>query len=485
MSFLIFKLGLPLLLGYTLFVGLSGRFIPFTKPAELSARPSWFLGLWMGITLALVTGVALHMSMQVPVDRLSVLAKPTGILLAGLSIVGLFGFFLYRRDVADELHYQTHLNRTADEITAIGFVEIEPTEQLEMAILSSAMADNSEFDDTVNSGFAEELVVTEHQTKQDFVMPEVDYSEASEDLVNSGDLGSVSLLFDRVSTPSSPVEEVAPKEEESASVASNLAELNLEKTIAVKLELAEAKTELYETQTELSVIQSELTGKQTELSDAKSELKTKHSKLTETQSKLIDKQTELTERHSDNAKLTTQIEQLTRKLASESQLRDQTETHLRITRKALKTLEGDVRDFEIEKANAVIAVEVQLESHVKETASSKARANREESKRVEAQNKVVDLTQDLLQSKRELRQSTEARARALSAANKSVAFARKNVQARSRAEARVKLLESRLKLSQQALKSRNAALSSDKRFKEEVSSRIKRKLIRHRENVED
>ena len=454
MSLLIFKLCLPLLLGYTLFVGLSGRFIPFIKPAELSARPSWFLGLWMGLTLALVTGVALQMSMQLPVDRLSVLAKPTGILLAGLSIVGLFGFFLYRRDVADELRYQTHLNLTADEMTAIGLVEIEPTEQLEMAILSSAMAENSEFDDAVNSVFTEELDVTEHQTKQDFVMPEVDYSEATEDLVNSGDLGSVSLLFNRVSTPSSAVEEIVPKEE-SASVASNLAELNLKKTIAVKRELAETKTEL-------SMIQSELTGKQTELSDAKSELETKHSKLTETQSKLVDKQNELTDRHSDNAKLTTQIEQLTRKLASESQLRDQTETHLRITRKALKTLEGDVRDFEIEKANAVIEVEIQLESHVKETASSKARANREESKRVEAENKIVDLTQDLLQSKRELRQSTEARARAVSTANKSVAFARKTVQARSRAEARVKLLESRLKLSQQALESRNTALTSDK-----------------------
>ena len=101
-------------------------------------------------------------------------------------------------------------------------------------------------------------------------------------------------------------------------------------------------------------------------------------------------------------------------------------------------------------------------------------------RRVEAENKIVDLTQDLLQSKRELRQSTEARARALRTANKSVDFARKNVQARARAEARIKLLESRLKLSQQALKSRSS-VRDDKRFKQEVGSRIKRKLIRHRE----
>jgi len=87
-----------------------------------------------------------------------------------------------------------------------------------------------------------------------------------------------------------------------------------------------------------------------------------------------------------------------------------------------------------------------------------------------------------LKSKRELRQSTEARARALNTANKSVAFARKNVQARARAEARVKLLESRLKTSQQALKSRRS--STDGGFKEEVGTRIKRKLIRHREHNE-
>jgi len=261
-------------------------------------------------------------------------------------------------------------------------------------------------------------------------------------------------------------------------------ESTIESTEAHLINNDTVNTELTDIQSELTETQSALTGKQAELTEIQSELTDERSKLTQTQSVLSDNQAELTKKHSDNVELTTLVEQLAEKLTSETKMRSQTETHLRITRKALKNLERDARDFEIAKANAVIAVEVQLESHVKETASSTARANREETKRLEAQNKIVELTQDLLQSKRELRQSTEARARALSTANKSVAFARRNVQARSRAEARVKLLESRLKRSQQALKSRSAALSSEKRFNQAVGTRIKRKLISHREKTD-
>ena len=64
MSSLIFKVFLPMLLGYTLFVGLSGRFNPFSKPSELKQRPSWLLGSWVGLSVTLVTGIVLHMAYQ-------------------------------------------------------------------------------------------------------------------------------------------------------------------------------------------------------------------------------------------------------------------------------------------------------------------------------------------------------------------------------------------------------------------------------------
>lgn len=473
MSLLIFKFFLPILLGYTLFVGLSGRFVPFSKPAQLSERPSWFLGLWTGASVALVTGIAMHMAMQIPIDKIVTLAKPTGLLLAALLVVGSFGYLIYRKDVADELRYQNSLNQSAEEMITASFLDIEQVDQTDL-----------EFDSTMDVDFVEESQRADQIVEHNDLAPEIDHSEATEEVVNSGDFGSVSLLFDQVSTPALSLEEPV----------SSAAKLTGTPTVSsdtVSSELAEKQSELSEMQSvltdkqvELNDAQSELTDKTSKLTETQSELTDERSKLTETQSVLTDQQTALDKKHSDNVELTVLVEQLSQRLTSEAKMRSQSETHLRITRKALKNLEGDARNFEINKANAIIAVEVQLESHVRQTASSKARANREETKRVEAHEKIVTLTQDLLQSKRELRQNTEARARALSTANKSVAFARKNVQARSRAEARVKLLESRLKLSQQALKSRNASLSSDSRFKQEVSSRIKSKLIRHRENID-
>ena len=450
MSFLLFKFCLPILLGYTLFVGLSGRFIPFLKPAQLAARPAWFLGLWTGLSVALVTGIAMHMSMQIPIDRLSTLAKPTAVLLGGLLTIGAFGYALYRKDVTDELRYQNSLNRNADDLIASGLIEIEvdPNDQYEEALASVESIGDMEFDNTVN---------LEPVTADIFEEAEI---QAANDIVNNGDQGSVSLLFDQVATPN---------------LDTGTPEVSEPQISEERLVFNETRSKLSETNSELKTTKSVLTETQSELAHTQSELEEK-------QSKLVDTESALTEKQSANEKLNAKLEKLTQDLLSEAELRSQTETHLRITRKALKSLEGDAREFEIEKANAIIEVESQLESHVKETASSQARANREEARRVEAQNKIVDLTQDLLQSKRELRQSTEARARALNTANKSVAFARKNVQARARAEARVKLLESRLKTSQQALKSRRS--STDGGFKEEVGTRIKRKLIRHREHNE-
>lgn len=477
MSVLIFKLCLPLLLGYTLFTGISGRFVPFIKPAPLEQRPSWFLGLWVGASVALVTGIAMHMAMQIPIDKITTLGKPTGVLLMGLITVGFLGFLFYRNDVAAEQRYQAGLNRATDEMLASTAIDFEFDENDEPTLVSSDEADVWEFDSTIRTDRIEELGTADFIVEQSDIAAQIgQQSEASDvmvidEIVDSGDKGSVSLLFNEVSTP-------IPVTEKTQQSAPARTEASAEKT----QNIAPAKTEASAEKTQSIVTaQAEAVNDLSRKNDAmKTELANTKTVLTEKQVELADTQSELSEKRSANTKLGERLDQLTQELTTEAELRSQTETHLRITRKALKSLEGDAREFEIEKANAIIAVEVQLESHVKETASSQARANREEVRRVEAENKIVDLTQDLLQSKRELRQSTEARARALRTANKSVDFARKNVQARARAEARIKLLESRLKLSQQALKSRSS-VRDDKRFKQEVGSRIKRKLIRHRE----
>jgi len=163
MSFLIFKFTLPILLGYTLFVGISGRFVPFFKPAKLSNRPSWFFGLWTGVSVALVAGIAMHMTMLIPIDKITTLARPTGSLLVGLLAIGVFGYFLYRREVTDELRYQSRLNRSADEMIAAALVEIESKDKADLPV-----------DNTVNPNLAEETGIVGEQNNP---VPEINLSE--------------------------------------------------------------------------------------------------------------------------------------------------------------------------------------------------------------------------------------------------------------------------------------------------------------------
>ena len=57
MNLVIFKYGLPLLLSYILFMGISGRLNPFRKPVALAERPAWLLGVWTALSVTLVLGV--------------------------------------------------------------------------------------------------------------------------------------------------------------------------------------------------------------------------------------------------------------------------------------------------------------------------------------------------------------------------------------------------------------------------------------------
>jgi len=145
-------------------------------------------------------------------------------------------------------------------------------------------------------------------------------------------------------------------------------------------------------------------------------------------------------------------------LEEERALREETEKHLMITRKAMSRLEAESRDFESSKADAVIELEEALEERVKLTSAAETRATREEERRLTSDNKIVELKQNLVKAKQELRLSTTARAKALGTANKSVAFARQAIQHRQRLEDEVSRLESQLTQVQGNLKTTREAL---------------------------
>ncbi|MGQ7845418.1 hypothetical protein ACUNV4_13125 [Granulosicoccus sp. 3-233] len=99
----LFKYCLPLLLGYTLFIGLAGRMNPFTKPEYPEERPSWFLGIWTGVTVALVLGVGMHMAYSITLESAKALLPSTAFFMGVLSLPGIAGYSLYRRHVSREL----------------------------------------------------------------------------------------------------------------------------------------------------------------------------------------------------------------------------------------------------------------------------------------------------------------------------------------------------------------------------------------------
>ena len=90
---------LPLLLGYLLFAGISGRFDPLSRPGRLEERPGWLLGLWTGLTAAVVSiGVMASLGGRPPEQAFTLLVS-SGWVWAGLMVLGLVIWQLYRGTV--------------------------------------------------------------------------------------------------------------------------------------------------------------------------------------------------------------------------------------------------------------------------------------------------------------------------------------------------------------------------------------------------
>lgn len=453
MSFSLFNLGLPALMGYALFVGLSGRFLPWVKPAAAAKRPTWFLALWVGLSVAAVLGIAMYYSQAQPLSQAIQLAQPVGLILAALWVPGVAGSVLYRRHlsvaaeqsisnpavaVADTLDQSTV--KSADKslaaaATAEATVEA-PADGTTTEVAAEQSADLTRTDSAAEQTDKQPEWVEHYEFEFDSADDEVlEFNE----VIDMDDHNSFSLVFD------------------TADVAAQNADSSNSNTVASNKKCAL------------------LLGPKDSTDSAKTDAATND----------VSESNVVTDHEALMATPQNDLERLMHTLEAEKALREQTETHLRITRKALKNLEGDTRNIENEKADALMAIEAQLDERVKEIAAASAKASREEMQRIAAETTVANIKQDLLQSKRDMRRNTEARAKALDTANKSVAFARQSVLARSRAEARIKQVESRLKQSQETVSSLIAALEKEKAHTQHDITEMAKELILQQKRMDE
>lgn len=172
---------------------------------------------------------------------------------------------------------------------------------------------------------------------------------------------------------------------------------------------------------------------------------------------------------------------LERELETERATREQVESHLRITRKALYVLESEVQDSS-RQVEERAELEARVEEEIRERAAAEARAERESFARIASQTTLVEQGQDLARAQRDVRRHLEARARALSAANKSLAHARLSARARKRLEADLAEARETIENRQATISSLIRALEKEKRrTREDVASQAKQLVLHERQ----
>jgi hypothetical protein len=459
MSFSLFNLGLPALMGYALFVGLSGRFLPWVKPAAAAKRPTWFLALWVGLSVAAVLGIAMYYSQAQPLSQAIQLAQPVSLILAALWLPGVAGSILYRRHLCASTGQSIH-NTAAAVAETIAQSTNKSTDQSTDKSLATAATVEVPTASPVTEVAAEqstELTHTEGGAGPIDEQPEwvehyeFEFNRADDEVIefneviDMDDHNSFSFVFDTADV----VAQNADSRDNSKVVSNQKCALLLGSND--------------------STDSAETTAARNDVNDVND----------------VNESNVVTDHDALMAPDQNDLEQLMLTLEAEQALREQTETHLRITRKALKHLESNTRNIENEKADALMAIEEQLDQRVKEIAAASAKASREEMQRIAAETAVANIKQDLLQSKRDMRRNTEARAKALETANKSVAFARQSVLARTRAEARIKQLEGRLKQCQETVSSLIAALEKEKAHTQHDITEMAKELILQQKRINE
>lgn len=80
----------PALVGYLLFTGISGLLNPLNPSQHEVDRASWRLGIWAGLCVGLVLGVAIYMTTKAPINSVLVTIRPLLVLLVCLLAPALY-----------------------------------------------------------------------------------------------------------------------------------------------------------------------------------------------------------------------------------------------------------------------------------------------------------------------------------------------------------------------------------------------------------
>ena len=421
MALIFFKYCLPILLGYTLFVGISGRYIPFMRPRALAKRPSWFLGLWTGAAVAIIMSFGLQLAYQMNLADVPALFAPGAWLLAAAMLPGIIGTLWYRTKITRQIIAEND-KRMTDKIEYADDVEHDETLALN---IDSGM----EMDETLRI----EASIIDDNDDQTTIWTDV--TVATDEVIDQDETQLFEIDSARFNEPV-------------------LIEDNEIDAITVEVE------EQHETVSAIEAIET------VEAIDA--------IEADETQA--------FAREAAEHASALMEVKALRASLQEEAHLRQELETHLRITRKGLAELDSESRGFESEKAAALTQLEQQLEEKAKRTAAAEARAEREAEKRAALESELVHLRQDTLKATKQSRESVEARARALSTANKATTFARQAMEIRTRLEAQLQEAESELESKHSTVSSLIKALEKEKaRTQEEVSSMAKQLILHEKQ----
>lgn len=95
MTLLLVKYLVPMLIGYSLFAAISGRLNPLTLTHPRENRATWYLGVWVGLSTALVLSLAVYMASTLPLNAASSVALPSAILLTCLCLPAIALYFYY------------------------------------------------------------------------------------------------------------------------------------------------------------------------------------------------------------------------------------------------------------------------------------------------------------------------------------------------------------------------------------------------------
>jgi len=438
MALIIFKYVLPILLGYMLFLGISGSYLPFIRPRSLAKRPKWFLGLWTGISASVIMLFGLHIAYQVEIEAVNQLAI-TGLWLFGAAMIpGLLAFLWYRTKISAELAdvKQERLSAAIDADDAAGPIDQNIVEEL----------DFNELDETLVVDHTAEIF-----TEQDAPM----WQEMPSDELLASELDQTQNF---AIEPASEIEPLLLEQADATLAFENAVDLNditivENETVAITTEMLEDCV-ADDNSPDLVVVVDESSAKRI-------------AELTDANTASVEKANELQD-----------------SLDAEIQGRKELETHLRATRRGLAELESESRHFEASKAAALAELEEELLEKTKRTSAAEARAEREAEKRAALETDMVNLREDALRARNEARVSTEARANALSTANKATTFARQAMEQRSRLETQLHEAESELHSRQQTVSSLIKALEKEKsRTQDEVTSMAKQ-LVLHEKQLQ-